>query len=478
MAAHVSAVTTPGLSPATRRTAWIVSSVFFIEQLDATIIAPALPAMAADLGSDPITLSSAITAYLLGLTVLIPVSGQLADRFGDKRVFAGAIALFLCAAVACGFAQNAFMLILLRFLQGLAGALMAPVGRLIVLRASARHELVEAMALVILLAMIAPMIGPFAGGVITTYLGWRWIFWIHVPLCLGAWYLVWRYLPLTEVHEKRSFDTVGAILTGVAFASLVYGLTLLGGEHGLDPSHRPFIVAALGVGLALFAVYVVHARRTANPVLALNLLKLRNFRDALFSGSVFRIAVGGVPFLLPLTLQERDGYSALWAGMIVLLPGIGGFAMKFFSTRILRSMGYRNGLVVHGILAAVFLVLAGTVSTRHALVLYVLVLLAFGWARSLQMNAFGTLAYADVARQNMAAATSFFLSIQNLTMALGVAFAAILLRLFQALPGYDTAHVYFMTYCALSATALISAAMCMAMPASAGSQLLARTESR
>lgn len=472
MTASTLNVANAGLSPATRRTAWIVSAVFFIEQLDATIIAPALPAMAADLGSDPITLSSAITAYLLGLTVLIPLSGQLADRFGDKRVFAAAIGLFLVASLACGFAQSADMLIVLRFLQGLAGALMTPVGRLIVLRASARHELVEAMALVILLAMVAPMIGPFAGGVITTYLGWRWIFWIHIPLCLGAWLLVWRYLPLTEVHEVRAFDSLGALLTGLGFASLIYGLVQLGSNHGAAHGAVESAWTALAAGISLLAAYALHARRTPSPVLALGLLRLRNFRDAMLGGSIFRIAVGGVPFLLPLTLQERDGYSPLSAGLIVLLPAVGGFAMKFFSTRLLRRLGYRTGLIAHGVLAAACLGLAGLVSPRDALVLYVMVLFGFGWARSLQMNAYGTLAYADVAKADMAAATSFFLSIQNLTMAMGVALAAVLLRFFHVLSPDHIGNSHLHTYGVLSLIALFSACMCLSMPASAGRQLL------
>lgn len=306
------------LSPQTRRTAWIVSSIFFVEQLDATSVASALPAMAADLNSDTVTLSATITAYLLGLTILIPLSGRLAERHGDKRVFAGAIWLFLASSIACGFAPNALVLVVLRFVQGMAGALMAPVGRLIVLRTAARHELVEAMALVILLAMIAPMVGPFLGGLLTTYVGWRWIFWINVPLCLGALWLVRRFLPATEGRGEGAFDLRGTLLSGAGFACLMWGLMALAEAHvRTGPA-----VAALVAGVLLVAAYVRHARRVADPVLALDLLTLRSFRDAMASGSVFRIAVGGVPFLLPVTLQQRDGYSPLEAGLVVLIPAV------------------------------------------------------------------------------------------------------------------------------------------------------------
>lgn len=466
------AAANPPLSAPTRRVAWIVSAVFFIEQLDATILAPALPAMAADLGSDAITLSAAITAYMLGLAVLIPMSGRLAERFGDKRLFSLAVAGFLASSIACGLAETAQVLIALRFVQGLAGALMAPVGRLIVLRAASTSELVEAMALVILLAMVAPMVGPFLGGVLTTYLGWRWIFWINIPLCLGALALVWRYLPATAGRRGMPFDITGALLTGLGFAGVVYGLVLLGERHA--PGGQGLLPAwgALGGGVLLLALYTVHARRTASPVLALGLLHLRSFREAMFSGSMFRVAVGGIPFLLPLTLQQAYGYSPLAAGLVVLLPACGGFAMKFYSTRLLRRLGYRNGLFLHGLFATACLGLAGVLHPRDALVVYVLALFGFGWARSLQMNAFGTLAYADVDKPRLSSATSFFLAIQNLTTALGVALAAVLLRALAQVPGMTVQDSHRWTYVLLSAIALASAFMCRVIPASAGGHLL------
>lgn len=456
------------LSPLTRRTAWIVSSIFFVEQLDATSVASALPAMAVDLGSDAVTLSATITAYLLGLTVLIPLSGRLADRYGDKKVFAGAIWLFLASSLACGLAPNAVVLIALRFLQGAAGALMAPVGRLIVLRTASKHELVEAMALVILLAMIAPMVGPFLGGLLTTYVGWRWIFWINGPLCLGALWLVWRFLPATEGKPGGRFDVKGALLTGAGFASLTWGLVALAQGRGA----MQFALGALVAGGALLVVYVRHARRAVEPVLELGLLKVRSFRDAMAGGSIFRIAVGGVPFLLPVTLQQRDGYTPLEAGMVVLLPAVGGFAMKFFSARILRRLGYRNGLFLHGVLAALCLALAGVIPPQGALAFYATALLGFGWSRSLQMNAYGTLAYADVGRAQLAAATSFFLSIQNLTVAMGVAAAALLLKGGAGLDPGGSGGAYVWTYAVLAVIALASTGMTLAMPRKAGDHLL------
>lgn len=459
---------TPALSPATRRVAGIISAVFFIEQLDSSIVAPALPEMALSLGSDVITLSATITAYLLGLTVLIPVSGKLAERYGDKALFSLAITAFMLASVACGFAQNAQILIALRFIQGLAGALMAPVGRLIVLRSAAKHELVEAMALVILLAMIAPVIGPFLGGVIVTWLDWRWIFWVNVPLCLLSLALIWRFLPATPGDDDVKLDKTGSLLTGLGFTCLIYGLIALG-----EAQRDAFSVyAAIAAGVLLLAGYGFHAGRTPSPVLNLSLLKLYSFRASMFSGSIFRIAVGGLPFLLPVTLQKGYGYSPLYAGMVVLIPAAGGLSMKFFSTRLLRALGYRNGLALHGLLASLCLGLAGILHPQDAIVVYVMALFGFGWARSLQMNAFGTLAYADLEKSRLPSATSFFLSIQNLTTALGVALAALLLRFFSGPHGESSLQSLLWTWMVLALLALISAIMCLRMPASIGSSLL------
>ncbi|MBV7483420.1 MFS transporter [Bordetella sp. BOR01] len=464
---------TPTLSGSTRRVAWIVSAVFFIEQLDATIIAPALPAMAADLGTDAVALSGAITAYLLGLTMLIPLSGRLADRYGDRRVFALAIFAFLASSAACGLAQDAEVLIALRFVQGLAGALMAPIGRLIVLRKADTHELVEAMALVILLAMIAPMVGPFLGGLLTTYLGWRWIFWINIPLCLATLLLVWRFLPAQPGRPGARFDALGAGLTGLAFAGLVYGLMALGERGAAEGAWHSAIVALAG-GLVLLAIYVRYARRHPEPVLALALLSIVSFRDAMAGSTLFRIAVGGVPFLLPLMLQEVYGYSPLAAGLIVLAPAAGGFVMKFFSTRLLRRLGYRTGLLLHGLLAALCLALAAVLDPREAFIVYVLALFGFGWARSLQMNAYGTLAYADVGKPKLASATSFFLSVQNLSVALGVALTAVLLRALETLGDATAAHSYLWAALVLGTLCLLSALLCFSMPAGSGGHLLVR----
>lgn len=460
--------TTATLSPATRRVAWIISAVFFIEQLDASIVAPALPEMALSLGSDVITLSATITAYLLGLTVLIPVSGKLAERYGDKSLFSLAITAFMLVSVACGFAQDAQLLIVLRFIQGLAGALMAPVGRLIVLRSAAKHELVEAMALVILLAMIAPVIGPFLGGVIVTWLDWRWIFWVNVPLCLLSLLLIWRFLPTTPGDNRVTLDKTGSLLTGLGFTCLLYGLISLG-----EAQRNLFSVcAAIAVGILLMIGYAFHASRIPSPVLNLSLLRLYSFRASMFSGSVFRIAVGGLPFLLPVTLQKGYGYSPLYAGLVVLIPAAGGLSMKFFSTRLLRTLGYRNGLALHGLLASICLVLAGVLHPQDSLIVYVMALFGFGWARSLQMNAFGTLAYADLEKSRLPSATSFFLSIQNLTTALGVALAALLLRFFSDQHGDSSLHSLLWTWIILALLALISAIMCLRMPTSVGSSLL------
>ena len=454
-----------------RRIGLIVSAAFFIEQLDTTIISTAIPQIARALEADPLTLNLTITAYMLGLALVVPMSGWIADHFGARRVFAGSICLFVFASLLCGLAPSASLLIAARALQGIAGALMTPVGRLIVVRSAARSELVEAMALVMVPAMIAPLIGPAAGGAIVTWFDWRWIFFVNIPLGVCAIPLILSYLPPEPGAKISPFDIPGSLLVTISFASSAIAFEGLS-DHGARPA---IAVSLLILGLATAIAYVVHARRVAFPVIDVSLLQVRNFRVSMLAGSVYRIAVGGVPFLLPLSLQIAHDVSALVSGFVVLLPAFGGLAMKFFSTTLLRYHGYRTSFLLHGFLSALFL---GALAFSEASVSWWMVaaiLVAFGLSRSLLMNAYGTIAYAEVPRDRMAAATSFFLAIQNLTSGIGVAFAALATRLAQAiLPGAEPSIHFAIAFGVLSACAFISATLSLQFAPEAGGSLVPR----
>ncbi len=457
------------LSPFTRRVALIVSGTFFIEQLDTTIIATAIPEIAHALGTEPLRLNLAMTAYMVGLAAIVPISGRIADRYGTRTVFAGATALFIVASLLCGLATSDTYLIASRFLQGIGGAMMAPVGRLIVMRTASRSELVEAMALVMVPAMVAKLVGPAAGGVIVTWFSWRWIFLINVPIGLIAIALILRLVPQERIATVRSFDPVGSLLVGACFVSAALACEGLAGSGvGLSGSAVLWVISACCLG-----VYIRHSRRHPAPVIDLGLLKLPNFRHAMLGGSIYRIAVGGVPFLLPVSLQLAHGVSALASGFILLLPAFGGLVMKFFSTALLRWHGYRPSFLLHGALSALFLAMLAISGKSWSWWAIGAILIAFGFSRSLLMNAYGTIAYAEVTREHMAAATSFFLAIQNLTTGLGVAFAALSARLAQLLLPEAGAETQFaIAFGALAICAAVSVALSLLFESSAGADLV------
>ncbi len=461
--------TSGSLSPLTHRVALIVSGTFFIEQLDTTIIATSIPNIARDLETDPLHLNLAMTAYMVGLASVVPVSGRIADRYGARSVFACATTLFIAASLLCGIATDADQLIASRFLQGIGGALMAPVGRLIVMRTAGRAELVEAMAVVMIPAMVAPMIGPALGGAIVTWFSWRWIFFVNFPIGLVAIALILKFVSQEHGTTRVSFDPFGSILVAACFVSAALACEGLAGTGA-----GPFPSAELWIASGVFlVVYITHARRHPAPVINLDLLRLANYRRAMLGGSVFRIAVGGVPFLLPLSLQLAHGVSALTSGLVVLLPAFGGLAMKFFSTALLRRQGYRLSLLLHGTLSALFLAIIAVCGMDLVWWFLAIVLIAFGFSRSLLMNAYGTVAYAEVTREQIGAATSFFLAIQNLTNGLGVAFAALSARLAQSFLPSASSQVHFsLAFAALSVCAAISVALSLFFDRTAGTDLV------
>jgi MFS family permease len=315
-----------------------------------------------------------MTAYMLGLAIFVPMSGRLADRWGTRTVFAGATALFLVASLLCGLAGSVGLLVAARFLQGMGGAMMAPVGRLIVMRSASRAELVEAMALVLLPAMVAPMIGPAVGGLIVTCTSWRWIFLINIPLGLVAMALILRHVDNERHSGPGGFDPLGTLLVGACFAAATLAV-----EFSASAAAEPAVCGGLLLAsLLLFAAYTVHARRHAAPVLDLGLLRSPSYRWAMLGGSLYRIGVGGLPFLLPVALQLAYGLSALASGLVVLLPALGGFAMKFFTTRILRRFGYRSSLIVNGALSAVFLAVLALARPGWPLLAVAALLVLFG----------------------------------------------------------------------------------------------------
>ena len=309
----------------------VVASALFMENTDSTVIATSLPAIAADLHEDPVILKLAFTTYLLALTVFIPVSGWCADRFGARNVFRAAIAIFTLGSIACGLATSLEGLIAARALQGMGGAMMVPVGRLIILRTVSKSEMVNALALLTIPALLGPVFGPPLGGFITTYFHWRWIFFINVPFGLLGLALATIYMPNIREEGVPPLDAKGFLLSGLGLSSLVFGATVFGRD--VLPAHGAEILMV--VGAVLTAIYVRHAKRTANPILDLNLLKIPTFRSGALGGNLFRVGVDAIPFLLPLMLQLGFKLTPFQSGSLTFAAALGALTMKFSAARII-----------------------------------------------------------------------------------------------------------------------------------------------
>ncbi len=449
----------------------IIACALFMEMVDATALATALPSIAQDLGHSPLTLSLAITAYVLSLALFIPVSGWLADRIGAKRVFSAAILVFLAGSIASGLADSLWQLVAARALQGSGGALMTPVARLILLRSVPRERLVDAMAWMGVPALVGPIMGPPLGGFLVDVASWRWIFWINVPIGLIGLFAVWRFVPEIPRQAKRPFDLKGFLALGAGFLGLMSGLELADGQLA-EPS---FAVPLLVGGMGLLVLYVWYARRRRHPVVDLALLRHPTFRASVLGGLFFRFGTGGLPLLLPLLLQEHYGYSASHAGLVLCSAAVGAVAMKFFAGRLLSAYGFRQVLLINTAMTALLAALLGLADpTGVGLWFLVALLLLGGFSRSLQFTSINTIAYAEVEEARMGDATALASVVGQVAMAIGVAGAAALLGALSGPQGLPDAEGFSLAFGVIGLVMLAAVLPFWRLPPGAGSQITRR----
>lgn len=401
---------------------WLVAVALFIENLDATIVNTAVPTMSASLGVAPLSLKGVLTSYTLSLAVFIPISGWTADRFGTKRIFAIAIAIFSLGSLLCGFSANVPMLVSSRILQGIGGAMMTPVGRLALVRSFPRSELMNVMNYVVIPALIGPLVGPFVGGVMVHLLPWRAIFLINLPFGLAGLWASHLYMPDYRDAESPPLDKTGFLLFGTGVGLLSYVLEVFG-EHSLPP----LIIGLLTAGaLVLLGAYGRHARRAVAPLLQLALLRIRTFRISVLGGFVTRIGIGGMPFLLPLLYQIGLGYPAWQAGLFTTPQAIAAMGMKVAGRRLLTRFGHRRVLIANTVSLGLAIGLFALVD-RHTPVVAILSLtFLLGFISSLQFTSMNTLVYADVDDQDASKAGSIASTAQQMSLSFGVAFGALL----------------------------------------------------
>jgi EmrB/QacA subfamily drug resistance transporter len=417
-----------------RAVAVIVASALFMQNLDASVVATVLPAMARDLGVDAVHLSVAITSYLVALCVFIPVSGWVADRFGARRVFMLAIVVFTAASACVGLSQGLGTLVAARVVQGIGGAMMVPVGRLLLLRRVNKEELLSAMTWLTMPGLLGPVFGPPVGGLLSDAFSWRAVFWINIPVGVLGLLLVWRFIPEVERQDPGPLDAKGLTLWGLALACLMAGLETIG--RPIAPVWFAPSMLVAGVVAAGFAVR--HSRRATRPAVDLSLMRLPSFGMSLGAGTLFRVGASTLPFLLPLKLQIVFGLSASASGLITFATALGAFAMKPLVRPVLKRFGFRRVLAVNAVLASAGVAICAAFTPAWPLVAIFAVLAVGGITRSLQFTALNTIAFADVPPEKLAPATAMTGTGQQLGQALGVVLASLTLEAALAWTGHAT----------------------------------------
>ena len=436
-----------------RVVAMIIACALFMEQMDATVLATALPTMARDFGVPAPSLSSALTAYLLALAIFIPASGRIADRFGAKSVFRLAIVIFMGGSILCGQATNLPFLILARFLQGMGGAMMIPIGRLVLLRSVAKQNMVSATSWLIMPALIGPIIGPPIGGFIVTYLDWRWIFYLNLPIGLLGLVLVTLFIDEIRGEKPARADALGFLLSGVSLGCLLFGFEMTSRSGELQSA-----LVLIATGVAAGAAYIRHARRREAPILDLTLMKVESFRLSVIGGSLTRITQGAQPFLLPLMLQLGFGMSAAVSGTITIAGAIGSLTMKSLAPRLLRRFGFRDSMIVAGLAGSAGYAICGLFRPGWPTPLIFLTLMASGFCMSFQFTAYNTIAYDEIPPERMSAATSFYATFQQLMLSLGVCVGALALHVGMLSGGHATPKLNDFTLAFLIVTAISASA--------------------
>jgi EmrB/QacA subfamily drug resistance transporter len=450
----------------------IVATALFMENMDSTVIATSLPAIAADIGTSPLTLKLAITSYLLSLAVFIPASGWTADRFGARMVFAIAIAVFMVGSIGCALSSSVTDFVIARILQGMGGAMMTPVGRLVLLRSIDKSALVNAMAWVTVPALVGPVIGPPLGGFITTYFSWHWIFLINLPIGLLGIVLALKYIDPIKSEDPERFDLYGLVLAGIGLAGIAFGLSVA----GLNLLPWTIVASLVVIGAIAMTLYVLHARRTGSPVLDFSLLRLPTLRASIIGGFMFRLGIGALPFLLPLLMQVGFGLSPFQSGLVTFSSAVGAMGMKTLAARLIRTFGFRNLMTVNAVVSSFLLAACALFTVTTPLALIMIILVVGGFFRSLQFTAINTVAYAEIEPGQMSRATTLVSVNQQLAVSAGVAVGAFSVESTMTLRHLHdlSADVFAPAFVVVSVISAASAWFFWQMPDDAGHEISGR----
>ena len=439
---------------------WIAAMAFFMQALDATILNTALPAIAHSLNRSPLAMQSAIISYTLTVAMLIPVSGWLADRFGTRRVFIIAVSLFTLGSLACALSSSLTELVIFRVIQGIGGAMMMPVARLALLRAYPRSELL-------------PILGPVLGGVFVTWASWHWIFLINIPIGVIGILYARKYMP-NFTTPRRRFDIGGFLLFGLSLVLFSSGIELFGEKIVATWQ----ALAVIAVSLLLLVAYVRHARRHPTPLISLSLFKTHTFSVGIAGNLATRLGTGCVPFLMPLMLQVGFGYPAIIAGCMIAPTAIGSIIAKSTVTQVLRWFGYRKTLVGITVFIGLMIAQFSLQSPEMPLWMLLLPLFVLGMAMSTQFTAMNTITLADLTDDNASSGNSLLAVTQQLSISLGVAISAAVLRFYEGFDNASTVQQFHYTFITMGVITIISALMFMLLRAKDGRNLISERHKR
>jgi EmrB/QacA subfamily drug resistance transporter len=436
---------------------WLVAIAFFMQTLDGTILNTALPAMARDLAEDPLRMQGVVIAYMLTVALLIPASGWVADRFGTRPVFFSAIVLFTLGSLLCAMSTSFNQLVLSRVVQAVGGALMLPVGRLVILRAYPRSEFVRVMTFIALPGMVGPLMGPTLGGWLVQYASWHWIFLINLPVGLIGCIAAFRFMPDLKSAERMRFDTVGFLLFGGAMVLITIALEGLGEMQ--MPHARVMLLVA--IGSACLAAYWLRAGHIDKPLFSPTLFHTRSFAVGIFGNLFARLGSGALPFLLPLLLQVALGYSPSHAGMTMIPLALGAMFIKPLAKPLIDRLGYRRILIGNTLLLGSLIASLATIDGQTSTVLLLLHLSLIGMVNSMQFTAMNTVTLVGLSNQNASSGNSLLSVVVQLSMSLGVASAGALLGGF-TVPGADgTAllEAFHLTFLCIGAMSMLAASL-------------------
>lgn len=452
-------------------TALLVAAALFMEIMDSTVIATALPIIARDFGIPAAHLSVGMSAYLVAVTIFIPVSGWLADRFGARRIFLAALCTFIVASVLCALSTSLLTFTAARVLQGAGGALMVPVGRLVVIRHLPKEDIVRAVAILTWPALSAPLIGPVLGGWIAENWGWPWIFLINVPIGLLV-MLAAMWLLKNETGPVSRFDVKGFVISGAGFGCLMAGLETLSQQ----PDSYTVTVALLMASLVLITLTVRHMLYSPRPLFSFAALRVRTFRTTVLGGSLVRIAISAAPFLVPLMLQLGMGYSAVEAGSLLLWLFAGNLAIKPATTWLMNRCGFKQVLMGNVIILALSFIAIAQVDITTPSWLVALYLFISGASRSMHLTVLNTLNFADISQQDMRDANTLSAVLGQMNRGLGITVGAVALAAATWWLGNDTSSPtladFQLTFCIIAVIALLSIVDSVSLPRNAGDSVL------